>query len=127
MAEDATEIRFDEGIIGVPQARRFQLLERPGSRLRLLRSVDLDGFALPVVDPRLAEPGYSPTFQPRLSEALSLDTEHWLILAVVTLGENGATANLRAPIVINVERRVGAQIILDDKSLPLRRALEQTL
>jgi flagellar assembly factor FliW len=126
-AEATSQILFEEGIIGVPRARRFELLERPGSALRLLRSLDIAGFALPVVDPRVAEPGYRPSFQPRVAEALSLGEDSCLVLVVVTLGEDRSTANLRAPIVINVARRVGAQIILDDRSLPLERELAREL
>jgi flagellar assembly factor FliW len=126
-AGEATEIVFDEGIIGVPRARRFELLERPGSQLRVLRSLDLADFALPVVDARVAEPGYTPSFQARVTESLSIAEGRCLVLAVVTLGDERSTANLRAPIVINVERRVGAQVILDDRSLPLDRVLDRGL
>lgn len=125
--DDGSEILFEEGIIGVPRARRFQLLERPGSALRLLQSLDIAGFALPVVDPRVAEPNYRPTLQSRVSEALSLDGGDCILLAVVTLGDALPTANLRAPIVINVERRVGVQIILDDRNLPLKREFAREL
>jgi len=127
IASAGSEILFEEGIIGIPRARRFHLLERPGSPLRLLQSLDIAGFALPVVDPRFAEPDYSPTLQSRVSEALSLGDGGCVLLAVVTLGDALPTANLRAPIVINVDRRVGAQVILDDRSLPLERPLAQRL
>ena len=58
-AVDTTEISFEEGIIGVPRARRFQLLGRDGSEVLLLRSLDIPGFSLPVVDPRHADPGFT--------------------------------------------------------------------
>jgi flagellar assembly factor FliW len=119
--EEATEIRFEEGIIGVPRARRFQLLERQGSPIRVLRCLDIEGFALPVTDPRLADAAYQPVIGPRVHEALSLVAgEPVLLLAVTTLEAGGPVANLRAPIVINVARRLAKQVILDDRHYPLR-------
>jgi flagellar assembly factor FliW len=119
-----SEILFSEGIIGVSRARRFQLLEREESPIRVLRCLDIEGFALPVVDPRLVDPDYRPAISTRVTEALGLDAaDLLLLLAVTTLEPEGPVANLRAPLVINVERRLGAQVILDDRRQPLRARL----
>jgi len=119
-AED-TEIRFEEGIIGVPRARRFELLERQDSPIRVLRCLDIEGFALPVIDPRLADTTYQPVLGPHVQEALLLEAgEPVLLLAVTTLEPTGPVANLRAPLVINVRRRIAKQVILDDRAYPLR-------
>ena len=119
-ADDAM-ISFEEGIIGVSRARRFQLLERADSPIRLLRSLDIEGFTLPVVDPHLADPDYNPTLSRRVAEALELEPgDPMLLLAVATLDPSGTVANLRAPIVVNVHRLVAAQVILDDRTQPLR-------
>jgi flagellar assembly factor FliW len=119
--EDTTVIRFEEGIIGIPRARRFQLTEREDSQIRVLRCLDIEGFALPVVDPRLADPGYQPELGPRVSSALGIENDDpVLVLAITTLEPGQPMANLRAPLVINVRRRTAAQVILDDRSIPLR-------
>jgi flagellar assembly factor FliW len=121
---EGAEIVFEEGIIGVPRARRFQLLARDGQTTHVLRSLDIEGFALPVTDPRLADESYRPEFGPRVPEALALGQgDPVLILAVTTLEPGGATLNLRAPLVINVKRGLAAQVILDDRSYPLRAPL----
>jgi len=118
---EAGEILFEEGIIGVPRARRFLLLEREGSPIRLLRCLDIEGFALPVVDPRLADGAYAPEFAPGVLERLSVRAgDPLLLLAVTVLEPSGPVANLRAPIVINVNRRLGAQVILENRDYPLR-------
>lgn len=122
--DDTSELHFEEGIIGVPEARHFQLLARPDSPIRVLCSTDLPGFNLPVVDPTLVDPDYRPELSRRLAEALGFDEQsELLILAVTTIEPEGPMANLRAPIVINVARRCGAQVILDDRRLPLRAKL----
>ena len=109
---DDSVICFEEGVIGVPRARRFELLERPDSPVRVLRCLDVEGFSLPVVDPRLADPDYSPQLAPRLVRALKLEPEdNLLLLAVTALETEGAVANLRAPMVINVRLRLAAQVL----------------
>jgi flagellar assembly factor FliW len=124
-ADEAAEILFEEGIIGVPRARRFELLEREGSPIRVLRCLDLEGFALPVVDPRIADTKYQPVLGPRVQEALLLEAgEPILLLAVTTLEPAGPVANLRAPLVVNVKRRLAKQVILDDRAYPLRAPLQ---
>ena len=115
-----SELVFDEGIIGVPRARRFQLLEQDASPIRVLRCLDIEGFALPVVDPWLADPEYRPQLDRHL-RSLGCDPGHDVLVLAVALVENGgAYANLRAPIVLDIDRRVGTQVILDDMSLSLR-------
>ena len=119
--EDSSVIWFEEGIIGVPRARRFQLIERDDSPIRVLRCLDIDGFALPVVDPRLADPGYAPDLGARVAEMLGLEEkEPVLLLSVTILNSDGPVANLRAPLVVNPRRCAGAQIILENRSYPLR-------
>ena len=114
-------IHFEEGIIGVPRARRFVLLEQPGSSVRVLRCLDIEGLNLPVVDPRLADPGYEPRLGPRVTDALELcEGDTALLLAVTSLEQSGATANLKAPVVVNVRHRQAAQIILDNPAYSLR-------
>ena len=118
---DSSEIHFAEGVIGVPRARRFQLLERPDSPVRILRCLDIEGFALPVIDPYAADPDYRPRFHPRVFQALGIESDDpVLVLAITSLEEDGGTANLRAPLVINPVRRRGAQVILDGDDYPVR-------
>lgn len=116
-----SEIVFEEGIIGVPRARRFVLLERPGSPLRMLRSLDIEGFALPVVDPTLVDADYRPRLGPRVARAIGLgDDDPVVMLAIASREPGGTTVNLRAPVIINVGRRLAAQVILENRAYPLR-------
>ena len=115
------EILFEEGIIGVPRARRFQLLESVGSEVRELRCLDVPGFSLTVIDPQVADPGYEPRFGPRIRNSLELhSSDPVLVLAVATLEDDGAVANLRAPLLININLRIGSQVILDARSYSTR-------
>ncbi len=119
---DSSAIVFAEGIIGIPGARRFQLLERPGSTVLVLRCLDREGFELPVVDPFLADPEYRPRLGKRVGAAVGLEDGHdVLMFAIASLQPDGPPlANLRAPLVINASTLRGVQVILDDSTHPLR-------
>jgi flagellar assembly factor FliW len=118
---DEATIRFEEGIIGLPHAKRFQLLAKHGSAVRVLSCLDVEGLALPVTDPLLADRNYRPELGARIQEALELaEGDPVLFLAVTTRELDGLVANLRAPLVVNVRCRRAVQVILDDRSYPLR-------
>ncbi|ANM30559.1 hypothetical protein ABI59_14700 [Acidobacteria bacterium Mor1] len=117
----AQEILFREGIIGVPKAQRFLLLEREGHVARVLKCLDIKGFALPVVDPLLFDPDYKPTLGKRFARVIELEADDPVVLlAVATLEPGGPMANLRAPLVINARNRRAMQVILESRSFPLR-------
>lgn len=123
---EAAEIVFPEGIIGVPRAKRFLLLEQPDSPVRYLSSLDIKGFSLPVVDPFLAEPDYAPRLGARVGEALQAgDSDAVLMLAIANVEDGGTVANLRAPLLINVSRQRGVQVILDDARHSLRAPVQK--
>ena len=119
--DDTSIFSFEEGIIGVPRARRFQLLEREDSAVKILRCIDIEGFSLPVVDPLLADPEYSPRLGPRVMQALGVEQDDpVLVLAVATLEGAEVFANLKAPVVVNVRQRQALQVILDGRDYALR-------
>jgi flagellar assembly factor FliW len=90
-----------------------------------LRAADRAGLSLVLIEPREIEPEYAVSFsRAELARIGLAPGDPCLMLAVVTLGQDGATVNLRAPLVLNPERMCGAQIILDDATWPLRRPLD---
>jgi flagellar assembly factor FliW len=119
--DEPVEVTFPEGLIGVAEARRFQLITRPSSPLRILRCLDLNDVELPVIDPRIPHPGYRPKINPRVLASIGADSpDATLMLAITTLEPKGPVLNLRAPLLVNLRRGVGVQIILDDRNQPLR-------
>ena len=88
--------------------------------------LDIDGFNLPVVDPTLADRGYAPKLSRRVLRALQLEADDSvLLLAVTTRRPDGDLVNLRAPLVVNVQRRLALQVILDDRAYPIDAPLRQ--
>jgi flagellar assembly factor FliW len=117
-------LSFPSGLPGFPGSHRFQLERITGSPVLLLQSLD-DGavafFVMPI--PRESDLVRSAD-RSATCHVLALDPDHADYLAVVTArqGSEGLElfANLRAPIVIDTQRRIGTQIVLADSSYSLR-------
>ena len=108
---------FAEGLYGFPAAHDFALVEsgRPG--LYWLQSTVEPALAFLLADPFETFADYAPEVPDAelaaLGDGLAPAPEHVGVFAVVTLGEGGAaTANLRAPIVLDVHTRRGRQVVL---------------
>ena len=114
--DETNEIHFPEGIVGVPQARRFQLLVQPDSPVRLLQCLDIEDFRLPVVDPFLVDADYQPVLGKRVRDFLQVEEGDAILLLAITVLKHDAAplANLRAPLIVNATRARGMQWILED-------------
>lgn len=107
---------FRNGIFGFEQCRHWVLLaDADNQAVAWLQSIQKAETALPVVSPRRFVKDYRVRMEKDDLEALMLDgSEHSYVLAVVGRDQDSLTLNLRAPIVINLDRRLGAQIVTTD-------------
>ena len=120
-------LEFIGPLAGFPDRRLFVLVElEPSGLLCALRSLDDDALRFLVAPPGPFFPDYEPELGTDWARLLDLQTpQDALVLTIITPGEEAAppTANLFAPVIINVRTRKAAQIILDDTDLPLRAPL----
>lgn len=120
--EEEKIIFFEKGIIGFPYCQKFTLIydeTEDGKRKNIswLQSIEEPGFALPVMDPLVVKEDYDPQVEQELLKHLgALTQENTYVLVTVTVPEDvkKISVNLKAPIVINVEERKAAQIIVED-------------
>jgi flagellar assembly factor FliW len=124
----ADVIELPEGLIGLPQLRRWLMLDmEPDLPMRWLQSLDRPEFGVPVMPPFFFADEYevkaTATAARRLSPAGNPDL---VILVIATIHPGGEviTANLRAPLVLDTVTRRGAQITLDDDALPTRQEID---
>jgi flagellar assembly factor FliW len=107
---------FPAGIVGLEDCREWVVLADAGNRaLGWLQSATRREIALPVVSPRR----FVPHFQLRVarSELAPLELAALAdaqVLVVVGKNETGITLNLKAPLVINLARRLGRQVIANN-------------
>lgn len=87
-----------------------------------LRAVDAEGVRLFLIDPRPYFPGYEPRVAEEALEELG--TTDPAVLVVVRPGEGGApTANLLAPVLVDLTTGAAMQTILENSDQPLRAPL----
>jgi len=115
---------FRNGLVGFEDCRHWVLLaDCENSAVAWLQSMQHSDIAMPVVSPRRFVSGYQVRLEPSDVELLQLSTvEHAFVLAVVSRTDDSLTLNLRAPLVINLDRRLGAQVITVD-SQPMQYEL----
>jgi flagellar assembly factor FliW len=112
-------LTFPCGVLGLEDCRQWVLLaDAHNEALAWLQSVSRPDIALAVVSPRR----YVPAYQVRVSRAelksLHLkDLRQAEVLVIVSRNEYDLTLNLKAPLVINLERRLGRQVISNGDQL----------
>ncbi len=119
-------ILFKRGLPGLGANSRFTLYGIEGNPLFFyLQSLDEPGVGLILVDPFPFFPHYDVTLGAADKKELQVEKkEEVLVFTTVTLlGENRMTANLAAPIVINVHKRLARQIIIPDRVEEMRTPL----
>lgn len=125
--DEANVIHFPNGLIGFSEFKNFIVLdaEVPFS---WLQSTEDSSLAFLAVDSlHCKDCGFDKkdfAFQVELEEK-----ESHIVILVVAIAEqaSSATVNLRAPLVVNLDKKIAAQIVLDDESLSTKAALADCL
>ncbi len=117
-------IHFPEGLLGLEACRDWVLLaEVENDAVAWLQSVQRADVALAVVSPRRFVPKYRMRVARRELEPLQLDQiRRAQVLVIVGRTERCLTLNLKAPLVINLDRRLGRQVVTNG-DLSVRRQL----
>ncbi len=117
---------FDDGLIGMPELRRFLLLDhRPGSRLKFMLSVDDPEVAFVVANPCDFVPAYEPQLD-RAARALGAAASEVGLFCLVTVPSNplDMTINLMAPVAVDLSTMRARQLVYDERGLdPAHRIL----
>ncbi|MEI8282264.1 MAG: flagellar assembly protein FliW [Armatimonadota bacterium] len=118
-------IHFEEGMIGFQKLKRYVVVNtKLDSPYRWLQSLDEPKLAFLVSVPEFFVAEYAPAITDSEAQLLGLspNTEH-LVLVTTTIpagNPRAATANLAAPVIINLESRKAKQVILEDEAYTIR-------
>lgn len=120
-------LTFRLPILGFEAQERFVILydDELGDALGWLQSVDDRDVCFIILDPHTVFHGYKPSMPPELLSRLGLASQADAVfrcLVVVPAQTDIATVNLKSPIVINSEKRLAAQVVLEQE-YPVRAAL----
>lgn len=120
-------INFPEGLLGFNELHRFVLLDDPADEIfAWLQSCEEPGIAFPLLEPELFSAAYKVQLTKHDLEVLGLKSvEGSRVFSIITIPNDPTlmTANLKAPIVINVTNRVARQCVLQDNSLQIREPI----
>jgi flagellar assembly factor FliW len=114
---------FSNGVFAFEEHRHWVLLADPNNNaVAWLQSLSDPAIALPLVSPRR----FVPSYQVRLArgqltplELAALD--HAFVLTILGKHQGEVTVNLKAPVIINLDRRIGRQVVTcDEQPLQLR-------
>lgn len=117
---------FPSGIMGLEDCRHWALLaDAQNDALGWLQSLSRPDVAMAVVSPRRFVPEYQLRVSRSEMSPLELDElRHAQVLLIVGKNDDGITLNLKAPVVFNIERRIGRQVISNGDQ-PLQYPLYQ--
>jgi flagellar assembly factor FliW len=114
-------ITFPSGLIGFPRPNKFVLIDHKHP-FSWLHGVDEPSIAFVVIDGFEVGYNYDLTLPFSQPECDFKETDEFAILVVVTVrGDPSATtANLKAPLFVNIRNLRGAQVIFDSPDLSTR-------
>ena len=123
-AEQNNIIEFKHGLPGFEELKEFLLIPlSEDSPFMVIQSLDEVEVAFTVIEPGNFISDYNFEISDNVEEELEISSiEDVLVLNIITLQEKlkESTVNLSAPLVININKNLGRQVILDDKRYELK-------
>jgi flagellar assembly factor FliW len=115
---------FPQGLLAFDDLRHWVLLaDDHNGALAWLQSVARPDVAFAVMSPRRVCANYRVQLKGSQLAGLELEQEHQTFVLTLLNHEGGqTTANLRAPLLINLDRRLGRQVVTSDEQ-PIRFVL----
>lgn len=130
---DECKLTFPKGIPGFEEMKEYVLLpadEIGDSPFFFLQSTQTAELSFFVVDPFSFFKEYDIKLEEQLVERLELEEPaDAIVLTTVSItGEmKDATTNLKAPLIINNAKKIGMQIVLDNKTYQIKQPLFQSV
>ena len=123
-------LHFPAGLAGLEDCRHWVLLaDAVNDALGWLQSTSRPEVALAVVTPRRFVPDYQVRLaRVELAPLAIMQVQDAKVLVIVGKNERSITLNLKAPLVINLDRRLGRQVVANnDYSVQFELSSEATL
>ena len=124
---------FPQGLIGMESLRQWALLPDPdNTSVAWLQSASRGDRAIAMVSPRAFFEDYRVNVSRRELATLRMQPDAEIYILTIISGHVGRlTTNLRSPLLLNLNRRLGCQVITNDdqplqKPLPLAHCSQQS-
>ncbi len=123
-------IYFKDGLPGFESLTKYIILSPPElSPFHVLQSIEDGDISFIISNPFLFKNDYSPYINETVFRELEIEDDSQAAIFTIIVIPNDyrkMTANLMAPIIINSEKRLGKQVILDKGDYPIRYSIFQT-
>lgn len=124
-------VYFPEGILGFPDLHRYCLVD-PGDDTLILwmQSLEDANIAFPVLEPKIFKSDYIVKLSAQELKQLKLENiNQSIVFAILTIPKDVTqmTANLKAPIVVNLSDQVGRQVVLQENEYTLKHLMFKEL
>ena len=108
-------INFPEGIVGLPDLKRFIIIDHKDTPIKWLQSIDDPDMAFIVASPDTMTSEYSIDLDRTVRQNLQLEDDNDLVVLLILRveGEN-VIANFQGPLIINAQNMRGIQIVLEN-------------
>jgi flagellar assembly factor FliW len=124
-------LNFAEGLLGFGDLRKFVLLDDPSDEIfAWLQSCEAGAIAFPVLEPDIFAENYHVNLSKGDLEALKLKSQekvHYFSIITIPEDPTQMTANMKAPIAINLKEKVARQCVLQDNNLAIREPIFKKL
>lgn len=124
-------IHIPNGLLGFPEQTRFCLVD-PGDETLILwlQSVEQPDFAFALLEPKIFRPDYTVRLSAAELRELKLENiNQSAVFSVLTIPEDitQMTANLKAPLVINLKAQIARQVVLQENEYSIKHPMFKEL
>lgn len=124
-------ISIPAGLLGMPEHTEFCLVD-PGDDVLILwlQSLTDPNFAIPILEPKIFKTDYTVRLSAAELRELKLDNVNQsAVFSILTIEDNitTMTANLKAPLVINLREKIAKQVVLQENEYGIKHPMFKEL
>lgn len=130
---DSDIIEFSDGLLGFESLKKFFIVDPADETLILwLQSADAPDVAFPILEPKLFKADYKVRLSANELRSLKIESTNnkdTLVYCILTIPGDVSqmTANLKAPIVINIASQLARQVVLQENEYSVKFAMYKEL
>lgn len=122
--DDRSIIEFPEGLPGFEDLKKFVIMRcEQTDPIQWMQSIENEYIVMPVINPFLLDETYHiEVNDEELNVIETFDEEDMIVLCIMVLPQelSEMTANLMAPILINIKKMKGRQVVMDRGDMPIK-------
>lgn len=120
-------VEFPQGVFGFPDLRKFALVDPADDTLILwMQSLEQPQIALPLLEPKIFKLDYTARLSATELRELKLENmSSSAVFSILTIPDDISmmSANLKAPIILNLKLRIGRQVVLQENEYGIKHLM----